>query len=310
MSNKSIDLSNKNAQQWLLQAQTESGLWPYLSGKDGALEPACWAALACRADKKSLTLFLKKILEMQNQDGGWSNDPTRMGSDWTTAVVLMTLRVLQACAAKEGLEIEVASEKISEAMKKSVSWLVENRTEKYSPEARVALLLWKGPEYDYNRGWPWTPATFDWVEPTAYALVALRTMKLEEKLKRIVDFAESYLVSVSCPTGGWNCGDRNPLGTVIPADVQFSTLALLALRSKTKEPAIQKSINFLKERKMESLAERAWAALALKSFQQDTDKIVQEVLSAQDAKGKLSDNIITQAVACLAMENSNVTEYF
>lgn len=310
MSNKSIDLSLKKAQDCLHQWQTEDGLWPYLSGKEGAIEPACWAALAGRSEKESLTRFLKKIFDSQNSDGGWSNDQARIGSDWTTSVVLMTLRILQSCASNENLQLDLPDEKLRASMKKAVEWLLENRTEKYSPEARFALLIWKGPEYDYNRGWPWTPATFDWVEPTAYSLVALRNTQLEEKIKRVVEFAESYLIKVSCPTGGWNCGDRNPLGTVIPADVQFSVLALLALRSKEKDPAIQRSIDFIENRKPESLAESAWAALAMKSFRKENSKLLEQLMEAQDASGKFSNNVITQSVACLAMENSNIMDYF
>lgn len=310
MSNKSIDLSLKSAQECLLKWQTENGLWPYLAGKEGALEPACWAALACRSNKESLRLFLKKVLEIQNSDGGWSNDQAQLGSDWTTAVVLMTLRILRECSANESLHMEIPDQQLSDTMKKAINWLIENRTQKYSPGARFALLLWKGPEYDYKRGWPWTPDTFDWVEPTAYTLVALRKLDLEEKLQRIVAFAESFLLNVSCPTGGWNCGDRNPLGTVIPADVQFSTLALMALRSKEKEVAIKRSVDFLKNKKMESTAEYAWGALALKTYKEDNSNLLQEVIKLQDSAGKFTDNIITHSIACLAMEKSNLVDYF
>ncbi|MBX9572790.1 MAG: terpene cyclase/mutase family protein [Candidatus Obscuribacterales bacterium] len=311
-SNKSIDLFYKNLVENLVQRQSKDGLWPYQKGNDGSPEPACWAALATRTNKKALDAFVKQILLLQNSDGGWSSDSERMGSDWTTAVVLMTLRILLLCSASDLGNSELPIGQIEKATKKAVDWLIQNRTEKYvTPGARFALLLWKGPEYDYERGWPWTPATFDWVEPTAYALLALRQqIPDEDRAKKMIGFAESYLLNSACPQGGWNCGDRTPIGPVLAADVQFSTLALFALKSKrNKEAIIEKSIAFIKNREMESLSECAWGALALKAFKEDHSRLIGQIMEKQPNAELLSNNILTSALTCLAIEDSHLTDY-
>ena len=300
--------SYKGALAYLSKLQREDGLWPYTEKHDGALEPSCWAAIALRSDRACLNRFLNQLLKLQNKDGGWSNDSARLSSDWTTGIALMTLRILQSNANILAIDLDHESSEIDQAIKHATDWLIDNRCQKYGPSARFALLLWKGPEYDYDRGWPWTQDTFDWVEPTAYALLALRKLRFseDEKFKRIISLAESYLLKLCCPQGGWNCGDRSPIGTVIPADMQFSALALLALATKQTTPEVLKSIKLLQDRKMESRAECAWAGLALRRFDKLTSNLRQQIIGGQNSEGSLSTAILTHSVACLALERGNI----
>lgn len=295
--------TRKKALAYLQSIQTADGFWPYLQGHDGAIEPSCWAAIATRSEKNCRNKFLKHILDQQNSDGGWSSDATRLNSDWTTAIALMSLRALIRCSIDESFDLGVSSDVLDQARKRAFNWLIENRCEHYTPTARFALLLWKGPEYDYERGWPWNPDTFDWVEPTSYALMAMREPEYSsEKSARIALLAEKYLLSVSCPKGGWNCGDRNPLGVVIPADMQFSALALLALKTRENEEAVKRSLRFLQERKMESRAEYAWAALALKRYKMENSYLLEKLTAEQSEDGSLAQNVTTHAIACLSFE--------
>lgn len=305
-----LSLAHKNALTYL-SAQQQDGLWAYLPGNEPSLEASCWAAIASRSDKKCLSAFLAKIFSLQNNDGGWSNEPSRLNSDWSTATALMCFRVLLACSQIETLDIFDYESKLRSSINRAFSWLIENRTERYSPSARFALMIWRGAEYDYQRGWPWTPDTFDWVEPTSYALIGLHLLDQagSERVQRIISNAEEYLLSLAIKEGGgWNFGDRNPLGQICPPDIQSTTLALLALRRRDTEAKVQSALKLLQERKYETQNERAWGALALRSLKGNFSNLLTEMLSQQKVSGEISSNLLTQAVACLALDNQPTSQ--
>ena len=64
------------------------------------------------------------------------------------------------------------------------------------------------------QGWSWIPGTFSWVEPTAWALLALRRRQVAGKgveAARLTE-AETLLIDRCCAHGGWNYGNSNMLG--------------------------------------------------------------------------------------------------
>lgn len=182
---------------------------------------------------------------------------------------------------------------------------MENRAEYYSSAAKFALLVWKGPEYDYERGWPWTSETFDWVEPTSYALLGLKKSRfsLQPKCARATELAEEFLLKLVCNDGGWNFGDRNPYGKSNPADIQTSSLALLALKDKAENPKVKKSIGWLQQINKKSAMQLSWTALALSTHGKKCRDISQQLLSLQSSDGAFSKNLLTHAIATLAIQS-------
>jgi len=76
-------------------------------------------------------------------------------------------------------------------------------------------------------GWPWTDDTHGWTEPTAWGLLALRTLR-PSATDRISD-AIAVFEERECVGGGWNYGTREIFGVDIPPFVQTTAVALLGL---------------------------------------------------------------------------------
>jgi hypothetical protein len=77
------------------------------------------------------------------------------------------------------------------------------------------------------RGWAWTAGTAGWVEPTARAVLALRTCRPDAS--EIAD-GVAYLGDRACVGGGWNYGNREVYGEDLPPYAETTAAALLALR--------------------------------------------------------------------------------
>jgi hypothetical protein len=96
-------------------------------------------------------------------------------------------------------------------------------------------------------GWPWIDGTHSWLEPTAWATLALSAAghrghpRVEEGLALILDR--------SIPTGGWNYGNRSVFGRTLrplPGPTGLALLALANLGGKTP-PAVRQAIRYLRD---------------------------------------------------------------
>jgi hypothetical protein len=133
------------ALRFLLDARDSSGLWPYLAGRAGALEPSIWALLASSAKSKTSIKSVDYILAKQNKDGGWSSELQNDESDWSSYFTFFGLNVL-----KQSLP---PSEKLESSCTRAFDFVMNSRVERYTAASRFLLLIWKGADYDYNRGW-------------------------------------------------------------------------------------------------------------------------------------------------------------
>jgi hypothetical protein len=113
-------------------------------------------------------------------------------------------------------------------------------------------------------GWSWTHGTASWVEPTSYAVLAMRgspSSLLPAKARLRLQLAESLLYERMCPGGGWNCG--NPMVYGVPGEPQVgpTVWALLALRRNSERPEMRQSVNWL-EKNWETISSPARVALS------------------------------------------------
>ena len=81
--------------------------------------------------------------------------------------------------------------------------------------------------YVHAFGWPWTEGAHGWTEPTAWGLLALRTLR-PSATDRIAD-ALAFFQERECAGGGWNYGSSVTLGVDLPPYVQTTAIALLGL---------------------------------------------------------------------------------
>lgn len=273
------------------------------------MEATAWSALALRQDAavaKAAALFLAKN---QNKDGGWSTEPGAGRSDWNSGPTMLCLRLLSA----EHEDI-AQDPSVKKAIKLGLARLLDSRVEFYQPIARLLLLMSQGPKsLAYGRGWPWDPDCFHWVEPTAYNLLALKFPNLpqDELYRRIVGFANQFLLEHSCQDGGWNHGNNITLEQYLPPYRLTTAEALLALQDQPEHAAVKSSLKYLKSLSQQdtSSVSLAVSALALVAYQQSAQQEIKFLLSRQGGDGSFTEAITTTALAALALqadEDSNM----
>ncbi len=144
-------------------------------------------------------------------------------------------------------------------LKQAVDWLIRTRSAPVAQDRNVA-------QDNSLIGWPWVRGTFGWVEPTAWALIALNLRGLAEHPRAVE--GRKLLLDRQIPAGGWNYGNREVRGRELLAFVDATALALIALRGRAPEEAISASLGFL-GRSAETVGspyDLAWAIIALETY--------------------------------------------
>jgi hypothetical protein len=211
----------------LLDARNHDGGWGYELGRKSRLEPTCWALLALRS---SLSGSDRMLADWPSKGGALVEHREGLANWPFHALALSTRLALGEASAVELLPLAKA---LTEA---------RGRALKSSPAQRQDNSL---------QGWSWIDETFSWVEPTAWALLALKTCRAKGIAvpgsdNRIGD-GEAILRDRICVTGGWNYGNSNVLGQNLPAYIPTTAIALLALQDRAGEAFVQRSLDYLEE---------------------------------------------------------------
>ena len=93
-------------------------------------------------------------------------------------------------------------------------------------------------------GWPWVEGTHSWIEPTAWAVLALKAVGLAQHPR--TREAVRLLVDRLLPDGGCNFGNTFVLGQQLLPHLQSSGICLLALAGeKIDDPRIGRTGDYL-----------------------------------------------------------------
>jgi hypothetical protein len=137
------------------------------------------------------------------------------------------------------------------AVERGLRWLLNEWPAESTLWWRVRQALFSSRETRQNSslcGWNWTPGTASWVEPTAHALLFLRSLPAKmyssQGAKRR-QLAERMLYDRICPGGGWNSGNPLVYGVAGVPRVGPTVWALLALRDDAERAEIQMSLDWL-----------------------------------------------------------------
>jgi hypothetical protein len=240
----------------------------------------------------------KQLLELQNQDGGWSYGA---GGSWTepTCYALLALsaagqgtgnparRAVEWLAGRQrsdggwsprdgvpdstwvtALPLLLPGGAIPPgAAARAIDWLLAQtgRESGFLYRLRMRLL---GVRVDHQQvdGWPWYPDTAAWVAPTALTILALRKAAREndDAVRKRVAEGRGYLLARRCRDGGWNHGSNKALGYDSDSYPETTGLALLALHD-SDAPEIA-AAQLLAERQLASCKScegASWLRLAL-----------------------------------------------
>ncbi|MEO7271269.1 MAG: hypothetical protein ABI211_04615 [Vicinamibacterales bacterium] len=239
----------------LRAGRNADGGWGYYAGKASRLEPTCWALLALPdADPAVLTDWpVTDSLLRERKDG-----------DVNFAFHALALTTLAARRVSHHAGVDALAGALEHAKGLALEPSTINR------------------QNNQLQGWSWIPGTFSWVEPTAWALLALRRRQAAGQgveAARLTE-AETLLIDRCCAQGGWNYGNANMLGKDLRPYVPTTAVALLALQKKPY-PAVTASVAYLQGAATSEASATALslAMIALAAHGRATDEVRERLIA-------------------------------
>jgi hypothetical protein len=199
----------------------------YSLGGHAAAEPTALAALAFVANGRAddALNLAAALTAMQQSNGEVSVRDGEKAPGWPTSLAIL------AWSAADRAEYRTE-------MDKALAWLLANRGQAVEQSGY----------FGHNTqlvGWAYAERTHSWVEPTAFAVLALKTVG-----KGIVPAARegvAVLIDRQLPGGGLNYGNTEVLGQYIRPHVEPTGIGLIALAGENDASSrIAKSIAWLR----------------------------------------------------------------
>jgi hypothetical protein len=280
-------------QETLVRRRLSGGGWSFFGSQQPSIEVTSMACLALRSglddDGNSAIRFLMKS---QLADRSWPAFVGDSEGSWTTALVLCAL---------------TAVDEMSGARERALTWLLEQRGQEGHWFWR-----WKFKTADRNvqfnpdkYGWPWGPGAGSWVIPTAFSIVAIKQFTVcnrSEASEKRIQLGVEMLLDRACVGGGWNSGNSVVYGIPLPAHVEATAIALLALQDGPRGEVVRASVNWLQSRadNVDAVSSLSWSILTLFVYQQRIDELKRK-LAAIVGDGSAIRNNATLATALLAL---------
>ncbi|HZZ28776.1 MAG TPA: hypothetical protein VFE46_12305 [Pirellulales bacterium] len=204
--------------------------WGYHANEPSAAEPTALAALALLGAGRTAEAQspLQWLAAAQTSNGNIAPFAELTQSAWPTAQAAFAAAVASHLGGKPQLNLPLAQQ-----------WLL----------TAAGMAVENSPEFGHDGrliGWPWVIGTHSWQEPTAWSVLALKSLRLgnhprtREGVRLLVD----RLLS----TGGCNYGNTVVLGQTLRPHVEPTGIALLALAGeKIDDPRIELSLQYLLE---------------------------------------------------------------
>lgn len=260
----------------LLQNQNPNGGWGAVRGKRSNTETTSLAVMALQALAGEATADNRKrgiewLVRQQNQNHSWPLNETVKEGSWTTALAITALS---------------DSAEHSERALAAARWLLEQEGSK--PGILAEIVLWATGKSGVNQlnkdliGWSWVPSSFSWVEPTSYALIALKKQRarlagtnVDERIRQ----ADAMIYDRMCNGGGWNYGNSKVLDYALWPYPDITALALIAMQDHANEKANQESLLVLSKiaRETGSGFALCWAAICLNLYGRDNSELLKQI---------------------------------
>ncbi len=226
-------------------ASPEGG-WGYVPEQPAHLEPTCLGLLALSLDSKRYSAVIdggRKVLDQAAlPDGTFRLARGRDEAVWPTALALFVRLVIDGPSN--------STERSASALLALQGRTPENKDEDGDIDTKLV-------------GWPWADGNFSWVEPTAWACLALPRAS-HGSHPRVAD-GTALLLDRTFDTGGLNYGNRRIFGTDLEPIPTPTALALAALQGHKDHPRVRASVGYLcKQADVgDDLEHLCWARIAL-----------------------------------------------
>jgi hypothetical protein len=232
------------------------GGWGYYDGHGSRIEPTCWALLGLHAsnalDASAMSKSAQLFRTWQRSDGLLLETEFRDDNRPNVAF--------------NGLAAWLLVQRPDLGARMSLSSLVDGVSCAKGMRLRESTI---NRQDDALQGWAWIDGTFSWVEPTCWALLALKAAaSLFPVVETRINEGERLLIDRCCSEGGWNYGNSNMLGQNLRPYVSTTALALMAMKERKGEACVQRSITLLRDKRLAEPSAMALglAILALRTF--------------------------------------------
>ena len=250
------------------------GGWGYTLDQLPHLEPTCIALLALAQDaaryRPAIEGGRKVLTEAAGTDGTVRLARGREEAVWPTAL---------------GLFVRLVLDGPSDTTDRSAAALLALKgrlSETKNDEA--------GDIDNQIVGWPWAEGNFSWVEPTAWACLAL-TRAGQGCHPRVVEGLR-LLLDRTFDQGGINYGNRRIFGIDLEPIPTPTALSLLALQGQADHPRVRASVLYLCQQAEtgEDLEHLCWARIALDLYREidgvpeAIDRLAERIANAEEAR--------------------------
>jgi hypothetical protein len=300
MPNKTASDNWLRAKDYLLKNK-QGQYWSYHPGQSPSIETSGWCAIALSDNVEIAKQTCNYLSAVQNKDGGFSTSYGAGPSDWSTTIACLCLRTLSAEKAEIGKD-----KTIRKSLLQAMNYLLEDRVEIYRGAAKVVWNFVKGSKApDYPRGWPWSANTYNWVEPTSYAILALLPTTLSQKdpMRMAIKNGHQYLLKHACTDGGWNYGEIKRLTENLPAYQLNTAEALVALQGLKQRQEVQSGLAYLRKHLTDKQTPLtlAWSILALDALDEGYASQLSQLAAMQNTDGSFGRSMFTSAIATIAL---------
>ncbi len=211
---------------WLLNQLEQRTPGGYAPGHSVASEPTAWAAmaLASAGRSESADRAAAWLAKQQRRSGAVPVADGDDGPHWTTSLSVLAWH-------------QADSVRYASNIQRAVEWLLATKG-KTSPRSQ---------QIGHNTmlvGWSWADATHSWLEPTAFATMALTAAGYGDHPR--TREAVAMLVDRLLPDGGCNYGNTVVLGQTLLPHLQPSGIVAWALAGQSlNDPRIEASLDYL-----------------------------------------------------------------
>jgi hypothetical protein len=289
----------RSGEEQLVASQNRDGGWGAQPGRASSTEITALATLALGrldtpASRDSGTRGVRWLAARQHDDGGWPVSVRVDHGSWATALAVLALDAL-------GHEPVRAVRGARWLLRRTPRTLgvVVSLLHRFAPSALAVRL---NPDL---RGWAWTADATSFVEPTCYALLALKRIRRHlpgAAVTERIDEAERMVYDRMCRDGGWNYGNSSVLEADLWPYADVTALALLALADHREQEANQRSLRALRGmlRHVDSGLSVAWATLCFAAYGEDPAPWRQRLVEGYARTAFLGENKAV-ALALLAL---------
>lgn len=289
----------RSAEQQLLAGQNGDGGWGPQPRLTSSTEVTALATLALgrldsAAAQASAELGRRWLATHQHDDGGWPVSASVVQGSWATALAVLTLDAL-------GREPGCAVRGARWLMRRTprTPGLATSLLHRFTPDSLAVRL---DPDL---KGWAWTANAASFVEPTCYALLALKRLQRSlpgGAVAERIEEAERMLYDRVCRDGGWNYGNSTVLEANLWSYADVTAVALLALAEHRQREANRRGLRALRamlERVNSGLA-LAWATLCFSAYGEDVATVRERLIRCHARTAFLGETRVV-ALALLAV---------